>query len=78
MTYLTIPDELDKRLTALAKKVHLSKDTYAAQLLEEILEEQEDYLIALERSERLEKGIDKALSLDEVLMELGLEKKDLC
>ncbi len=78
MTYLAIPDELNKRLTALAEQAHVPKNEYAMQLLEEILEDQEDYLIALERSERIEKGIDKTLSLEEVLKELGLEKKDLC
>lgn len=77
MTYLTIPDELDKRLAALAAKARVSKDTYALHALEEYLEDQEDYLIALARSERIEKGLDKPLSFEEVLKELNLDKEDL-
>ena len=45
--------------------------------LEEYLEDQEDYLIALARSERIEKGLDKPLSFEEVLKELNLDKEDL-
>ncbi len=67
MTYLPIPDDLDKRLAALAAQAHLSKDEYAAQLLEDVLEDQEDYLIALMRSERLDKGIDKVVSFEEIV-----------
>lgn len=77
MKTLLIPDDIDKRLAAFAAQAHLSKDEYAAQALDEFLEEQEDYLDALTRSERLEKGIDKALSFDEVLKRLNLDKKDL-
>ena len=76
MSYLTIPDELDKRLSALAEKAHVSKDEYALHALEEFLEDQEDYLIALARSERIERGIDKTLSFEEVLKELNLAEKD--
>lgn len=76
MTYLTIPDELDERLTALAEKAHVPKNEYALHALEEFLEDQEDYLIALARSERIEKGIDKTLSFEEVLKELNLAEKD--
>jgi RHH-type rel operon transcriptional repressor/antitoxin RelB len=76
MSYLTIPDELDKRLTDLAEKAHVSKDEYAIHALREFLEDQEDYLIALSRSERIEKGIDEPLSFEEVLKELGLAEKN--
>jgi RHH-type transcriptional regulator, rel operon repressor / antitoxin RelB len=77
MTYLTIPDELDKRLAELAAKAHVPKDEYALQALEEFLDDQEDYLVALSRSERIEKGIDTPLSFEEVLKELNLaETKD--
>lgn len=74
MTRLTIPDALDKRLAALAAMAHVAKDEYALQLLEDSLEDQEDYLIASARLERLEKGLDKPLSFEEVVKELGLEE----
>ncbi len=74
MTTLIIPDDIGKRLVEFAEKAHLSKDEYAAQVLEEFLEDQEDYLIALAQSERIEKGLEKTLSYEEVLKELGLDK----
>lgn len=77
MAILIIPTDLDKRLTALAEKAHVPKDDYAIQALEDFLEDQEDYLIALARSERIDKGIDTPLSLEEALKELGLGKEDL-
>lgn len=77
MSYLVIPDEIDKRLAALAAKAHISKDEYALQALEEFLEDQEDYLIALAQSDRIEKGLERTYSYEEVLKELGLDEKDL-
>jgi len=77
MTTLLIPGDIGKRLATFAEKAHLSKDEYAARALDEFLEDQEDYFDALARSERLEKGIDKALSFDDVLKRLNLDKKDL-
>lgn len=73
MTYLTIPDELDKRLKVLAEKAHLSKDEYALQALEEYLEDQEDYLDALEISLRIERGEEKTIPFEEILKKYGME-----
>ncbi len=77
MATLIIPADLDKRLAVFAEKAHVPKDDFTIQALEEFLEDQEDYLIALARSERIDKGIDVPLSLEEALKELGLGKKDL-
>jgi len=76
MTTLIIPDDLDKRLAALAEKAHVSKDQYFLQAFEEFLEDQEDYLEALEVSDRIEKGLEKTFSYEEVLKDLGLDKKN--
>jgi len=43
---LKISPELDKRLTALAKKTHRSKSYYAREALEQHIEELEDYYLA--------------------------------
>ena len=67
MTYLTIPDELDKRLSVLAAKAHVSKDEYALHALEEYLEDQEDYLQALEISQRVERGEEKTIPYEDVI-----------
>ena len=73
MTYLTIPDELDKRLSTLAAKAHISKDEYALHALEEFLEDQEDYLEALEISLRIERGEEKTIPFEEILKKYGVE-----
>jgi predicted DNA-binding protein len=67
MRHLTIPDELYKRLTVLAEKAHVPKDEYALHALEEFLDDQEDYLIALEISQRIESGKEKTIPYEEVL-----------
>jgi RHH-type rel operon transcriptional repressor/antitoxin RelB len=77
MTYLTIPDKLDKRLAALAAEAHVPKDEYALHALEEFLDDQEDYLIAVTRIERIEKGIDKPIPFEEILKELELDNPNV-
>lgn len=77
MTSLLISDDLAKRLAELAAKAKLSQSEYAEQLLEDALEEQEDYLIAFIQSERIAKGLDKTLSLQEAMKELDLTPEDL-
>ena len=73
MTTLIIPDDIGRRLAEFAEKAHLSKDEYAAQLLEEILEDQEDYLEALEISSRIEKGEEETIPFEEILKKYGME-----
>ncbi len=73
MTTLLIPDDLDKRLAAFAAQAHVPKDEYALQALEEFLEDQEDYFVALEQSIRLDKGIDKARPFEELIEEYKRE-----
>lgn len=67
MIKLLIPNELNKRLEALAAKAHIPKDKYIVRALEEFLEDQEDYLDALEISLRIEKGEEKTIPYEEVL-----------
>lgn len=73
MTTLTIPDALDKRLTTLAKKAHVPKSEYALHALEEFLDDQEDYLIALAIMERVERGEEKTIPFEEILKKYGIE-----
>jgi RHH-type transcriptional regulator, rel operon repressor / antitoxin RelB len=72
MLALRLPPELEERLNNLAKRTGRTKSYYAKLAIEEFLEDQEDYLIAMERlQEKL-----PALSLDEVERLLGLEDED--
>ncbi len=69
MLSVRIPDQLENRLSELAQETNRSKSYYVQRALEEFLEDQEDYLIALARLE--EKGPN--ISLADAKKELGLE-----
>lgn len=67
MTIIIIPDDIGKRLVEFSEKAHLSKDDFVSQVLEEFLEDQEDYLEALETSLRIGSGEEKTMPYEEIL-----------
>lgn len=75
MTYLTIPHELDERLTVFAEKAGVPKDTYILRALVEFVEDQEDYLLALAAMERIERGEEKTIPFEEILKKYGIENE---
>lgn len=68
MLALRLPAELERRLDELAKKTGRSKSYYARLAIEEFLQDQEDYLLAISRLEKDLPGIP----IDEVERRLGL------
>lgn len=70
---IRLPDVLDKRLSQLAKTTERTKSFYVRRAVEEYLDDQEDYLIALARMERIDKGIDKALPFENLVEEYKRE-----
>ena len=73
MMTIRLPDNLEKRLSQLAEETHRTKSYYVRQVVEEYLDDQEDYLIALSRMERIDKGIDKALPFEDLVEEYKRE-----
>lgn len=69
MLAVRLPEQLESRLLALSEKTHRSKSYYVKQALEEFLEDQEDYLLAVTR---LEKN-NPRISLAEMEKHLDLE-----
>ena len=69
MLSLRLSPKLEARLNRLAKRNGRTKAYYAKKAIEEFLEEQEDYFIALSRLEEKLPGIP----LEEVVEKLGLE-----
>jgi RHH-type rel operon transcriptional repressor/antitoxin RelB len=69
MLTVRLHPKLEARLNRLAKRTGRTKTYYAKKAIEEFLEEQEDYLIALTRLEGKLTGIP----LDDVVKKLGLE-----
>ncbi len=73
MMTIRLPEEMEKRLSDLAKETHRTKSYYVKRAIEEFLEDQEDYLMALAAMERFERGEEKAIPFEEILKKYGLE-----
>ncbi len=69
MLAIRLPELLENRLTRLVKQTGHTKSYYVREALEEFLDEQEDYYVALTRLKK--KG--SRISLEELEQELGLE-----
>ncbi|MEI8295166.1 MAG: DUF6290 family protein [Alphaproteobacteria bacterium] len=74
-TAVRLREDLEKRLNHLAKQTHRSKSFYIQRAVEEFLEEEEDYLLAISRLETYEKGGKKAISLDEIEEKIRLQSE---
>ncbi|AIL12613.1 hypothetical protein IM40_02260 [Candidatus Paracaedimonas acanthamoebae] len=73
MLGVRLPEELEKRLDQLSKETHRSKSYYVKRALEEFLQDQGDYLLALARYEKVQQG-ERTYSLEEI--EALLEQKN--
>jgi RHH-type rel operon transcriptional repressor/antitoxin RelB len=69
MLTVRLPPKLEARLNRLAKRTGRTKAYYAKKAIEDFLEDQEDYFLALSRLEEKLPGIP----LEEVAKRLGLE-----
>jgi len=68
MLALRLPPEIEERLSELARKTGRTKSYYARLAIEEFLQDQEDYLLAVSRLEKNLPGIP----IEEVERRLGL------
>lgn len=59
-------EDVEQRLDHLAKETHRTKTYYIQQAVEDFLEEQEDYYLALAVKERIDSGEEKLYTLEEV------------
>jgi RHH-type rel operon transcriptional repressor/antitoxin RelB len=72
MLALRLPQDIETRLDALAKRTGRSKSFYARQAIVEHLADLEDLYLAQERWGALQRGETEALSLAEAEAALGL------
>lgn len=70
MTAVKLPKEVDERLARLARRTGRTKAHYVRTALAEWLEENEDYLLALDR---LEKDKER-FTLEQLEREFGVER----
>ena len=75
MLALRLPEDVEKRLAALAKKTGRTKSFYAREAILEHIEELEDYYLA---EERLRTDTGERFSLEQVMAEFSddLDKND--
>jgi RHH-type rel operon transcriptional repressor/antitoxin RelB len=74
MLALRLPEELEARLDALARKTGRTKSYYAREAIVEFIDDLEDLYLAQKRYALIEKGKSKTLSLDEVEAQLGVDR----
>lgn len=71
-TSIRLSVEAEQRLDALAKQTGRTKAFYLRELIEDGLDDLEDFYLAAATMERVRKGEERVYSLDEVERELGL------
>jgi RHH-type rel operon transcriptional repressor/antitoxin RelB len=72
-TSVRLPPAIEKRLAALAAKTGRSKAFYLREIIENGLEDAEDYYLGAQVLERVRTGKERVFTLDEVERDLGLE-----
>ena len=73
MLAIRLPQRLEKRLDKLARRTGRTKSYYVRQALEEQLADLEDIYLAEAAWERIERGEEKTIPLEDVLKRYGLE-----
>jgi RHH-type transcriptional regulator, rel operon repressor / antitoxin RelB len=73
MLAVRIPEDLDARLTNMAKKTGRTKSFYVRIALTEQLADLEDYFLAEERMADIRSGKTKTISLEDLMAEYGLD-----
>jgi len=72
-TSIRLAPEIEKRLDSLAAETGRTKAYYLRQIIEQGIEEMEDYYLAVNTQERIRKGLEKTHSADAVRKNLGLD-----
>lgn len=72
-TSIQLTPEIERRLDALISRFGGKKDDYLKQLMENGIEDLEDYCSATEVMERVRQGKEKVYSTNSVRKELGLD-----
>jgi len=72
-TSIRLPEEVERRLDALAEKTGRTKAFYIREMILSHIDEMEDYYLAADVLERLRKGDERAFTAREVRHDLGLD-----
>lgn len=72
-TSVRLPDDLDKRLTALAQRTGRTKAFYIREAIEQQIKDLEDYYDAVRISRQVREGKTRVLSAEDVWKDLDLD-----
>ena len=72
-TSIRLAPEIEERLDSLASQTGRTKAFYLRQIIEQGIEDMEDYYLAADALERIRQGKERVYTLDEVERDLGLE-----
>jgi RHH-type transcriptional regulator, rel operon repressor / antitoxin RelB len=72
-TSIRLPQDIEKRLDFLATQTGRTKAFYLRELIEQGIQDLEDYYLAADVLERVRKGQEKVYSAAEVRKSLGLD-----
>ncbi len=72
-TSIRLPEEIERRLDAIAEKTGRTKAFYIREMILSHIDEIEDYYFAAEVVERLRKGQGRTFTAQEVRQDLGLD-----
>lgn len=75
MLGVRLSQDTEARLNALAQKTHRSKSYYVKRAIEEFLEDQEDYFLAVQAYEDFQKD-PVTFTFEEIQEKYGLRKRD--
>ncbi len=73
MLAIRLPQSIEKRLEKLARRTGRTKTFYAREAILQHIEELEDVYLAEARLERIRRGEEKAIPLENVIKRHGLE-----
>jgi len=71
-TSIRLPADIERRLDFLASQTGRTKAFYLRQIIEQGIDDMEDYYLAADVLERVRKGKEKIYSPEEVERDLGL------
>ena len=77
MLAVRLPESIEKRLEVLSEKTGRSKTFYVREAVLQHITDMEDLYLAHLVKERIDNAEERTYTLDEVIQELGFEKKEL-